>query len=262
MKAAAAATSALLLCVGANATTLVPSEKRDPLSGERIPAVEIASYGDYIYGWDSKYDLVFWPFTEDCWICLNPRNGYAAFNDDFETLPDAQKEKLDAWLKANYTPDAPPASHKEKLAWLEKVYAQRDMDDDFWSRFYRLMAYVHADDPEASLAYVRKTIPLLEKKIASTPEGMDRLDALFLLGEYQRRLGDTAKARKFFEQVKNGKYEDRDGTVKTGPPYLAALIQDREKLMEESAAVKPEPEHDAPPPAATVPTMPQPTGEQ
>lgn len=203
--------------------------KTDPLTGEQIPSVKIISYGDDIYDSPSKYDLIFWPLTEEIWICLNLKNGYAAFNDDFEALPESEKEGLTHWLKDNYTPNNPPKNHKEKLAWLEKVYTHRNMDDEFWCRFYRLMVYVHREDESTSMAYVRKAVPLLEKNLALNPEGLDKLEVLFLLGEYHRRLGDSKRAQEYFAQVKGVRYKDEDGKERSGHPYFVKLVKDRQK---------------------------------
>ena len=222
----------LLLVAGtSHATTWARVEKTDPLSGEKVPAYGIMSYGSYIYHWPSKYDLVFWPLTAEQWICLNPKNGYAAFNNDFEKLSTEEKEKLRKWLKKNYKPSKAPKSHREKLAWLERVYRQRKMDDEFWSRFYRLMAYVHRGDKKTSMAYVKKAIPLLQKKLERDPKGVDRIATLYLLGEYSRRTGRKKEAKDYFEQVRKAKYKDRDGKEKTGHPYFLGLVRDREKLL-------------------------------
>jgi tetratricopeptide (TPR) repeat protein len=238
MKSTSIALAFLLLCAIALATTWAPSEKTDPLTGEKVPSKEIVTYGSYIYNWPSKYDFVFWPLTDENWICVNPKNGYAAFNDDFEKLSDAEKRKLTYWLKENYKPDNPPKTHVEKLSWLEKVYGQRNIEDDFWCRFYRLMAYVHREDEKMSMAYVKKAVPLLEKKLASKPEGEDKLEVLYLLGEYYRRLGDSKKAQEFFSQVKDVKYKDEDGKEQVGNPYFVELVENRQKLMTEKASNK------------------------
>ncbi|MGI5869404.1 MAG: DUF2225 domain-containing protein [Kiritimatiellia bacterium] len=222
------------------ATTWVPSTKTDPLSGEPVRSHEIVSFGSYIYGWDSKFDIVYWPFIDENWICLNPKTGYGAFNNDFENLTEEDKKTVSAWLKENYNPEQEPKTHKEKLAWLEKVYAQRKMNDDFWSQFYRLMAYVHQDDEKTSMAYVKKAVPLLKKKLKSNPEGEDKLEVLYLLGEYHRRLGKDKKAKKYFDQVKDVKYKDEKGKEKVGHPYFVSLVEDRQKLMNEDSSPKPD----------------------
>ncbi len=231
MKTLAVFLSLTCLAGMARATTWSNAELTDPLTGEKVPAKEIMSYGGYIYNWPSKFDLVFWPFTDENFICLNLKTGYAAFNPDFEKLSEAEKDALKKWLAAHWDPKAPPRTHLEKLLWLEKVYAQRKMDDDFWSRFYRLMAYTCQGDLQKSLSYVRRAMPLLEKKLAAGPTDAELLETLYLIGEYSRRLGDETRAREFFAKLKAAKFKDRDGTEKTGHPYFAELLADREKLL-------------------------------
>ena len=86
---------------------------------------------------------------------------------------DEERKILTQWLAENYKQSEAPRSHEEKLAWLEKVYRQRKMDDDFWCRFYRLMAYIHQEDKKKSMAYVKKAMPLLQAELKAKPEGID-----------------------------------------------------------------------------------------
>lgn len=224
---------ALLLTGIAHATTWESSKKTDPLTNEIVPAQEIMSSGSYIYDWPSKYDFVFWPLTDENWICLNSKNGYAAFNNDFEKVSDEEKKTLPKWLAENYKPSQMPKSYEEKLVWLEKVYRQRKMGDDFWCRFYRLMAYVHRKDQKMSLEYVKKAIPLLQARLKANPAGIDRIIVLFLLGEYYRRTGEAEKSKEYFSQVKTAKYNDEKGQQQVGHPYFVGLVTDRENPPKE-----------------------------
>ena len=208
----------------------------DPLTGEKVPAKTIGSYGGYIYNWPSKYDYVFFPLTELNWICMNPKNGYAAFNTHFENISEEEKVAVKKWLGENYDPKTVPKTHEEKLLWLEKVYGQRDMHNSFWCRFYRLMAYFYREEgdypkPEKSLGYVKKAIPLLYEWLETSPEGINRIEVLYLLGEYSRRTGELKKARKFFQEAKVTKFKDEEGKEHVGSPYFNQMIQNREKLM-------------------------------
>jgi len=218
----------VLIAVPAWATTFVSVKKSDPIGGEMVTVHDVISYGSYIYDAPSKYDQVFWPFTEESWIWFCPGSGYASFGDDFDKLTDEEKARLSLWLKDNYNASQKPTTHKEKLAWLEKVYAQRQKDREFWCRFWRLMAYAYADEPQTSLAYVAKALPLLEKQLQAGPEGIARIRVLFLLGEYHRRTGDTRAARRYFRQAKAAEYTDEDGAKRTGHPYFLELVKDKE----------------------------------
>ncbi len=166
--------------------------------------------------------------TEESWIWFCPGSGYASFGDDFDKVTAEEKARLSLWLKDNYNASQKPTTHKEKLAWLEKVYAQRQKDREFWCRFWRLMAYAYADEPQTSLAYVAKALPLLEKQLQAGPEGIARIRVLFLLGEYHRRTGDTRAARRYFRQAKAAEYTDEDGAKRTGHPYFLELVKDKE----------------------------------
>lgn len=233
----------LLIAGTAFATTWGQSDKTDPLSGEKVTAYEIRSYGSYIYNWESKYDLVFWPLTDEKWICFNPKNGYAAFNDDFEKVSDEEKKTLTDWLTKNYKPSQSLKSHEEKLAWLEKVYSQRKMDNDFWCRFYRLMAYACREDRKKSMEYVKKAIPLLETKLKNTAEDTEcdiNIQILFLLGEYYLRTGEAEKSKQYFARVRTAKYKDEDGKERVGHPYFIGLVRDREQPPPKISSDKPD----------------------
>ena len=214
------------------ATILAPEDKKDPFTGEKVVVHSIVSYGSYIYQYPSKYDLVFWPLTEESWIFLSESSGYAGFSGDFE-IKDSEKEKLEAWLKENYDPKKKPKTHLEKLVWLGKVYENRETDPKFWSTYYRLMVWMTRKDKAKSLEYVRKVLPLLEKQLKDKPKGLKRIDLNYLLAEYQRRIGERERARELFEQVPKLKYVDKDGAEQTGNAYLTGLAEARMALMQE-----------------------------
>lgn len=222
-----------LITSAALATTWGKSTKVDPITQEEVECMDVESAGDYIYGWPSKFDLVFWPFTAPQWIIMNEKTGYAAFNPDFESLPADEIAPMKEWLAKNYDPANPPKTHFEKLLWLEKVYAQRKMNDDFWSYYYRLMAYLYSEEKndEKSLEYVKKALPVLETKLKAAPKGFDRIQVLYLLGEYNRRLGEKEKAKMLFDEAKNTIFKDKDGAEITGHPYINGIIKNREDIM-------------------------------
>lgn len=183
------------------ATTWGTGKVRDPITNKRLTVGEPASSGSYIYGWPEKSDQVFWPFTDSQWLWFNPKSGYIAFGDDFEALDLTRRAVLQAWLKSNFDRDAPPQSRIALLMWAEKVYAARGMDDDFWCHFYRLMAFETRADAKVSLAYVQKALPLLEQALGASAELDKTLQTLYLLGEYNRRLGRDNEAQGYLERL-------------------------------------------------------------
>ena len=220
-----------LACVTASAITWVETKARDPISRRNVPVQEPASSGSYIYRYAGKEHLVFWPYTDDTWLWFNPKSGYIAFGDDFRELAEDKVAPMRDWLKANYDGTNPPATRLERLRWAERVYGQRGMDDDFWFYFYRLMAFELAEEPAASLEYVRKAMPYLEKRLAQVEKPNAHAETLYLLGEYNRRLGNLELAREFFARLRVAPVTDRDGQVSPNSEYLVERAQEAEALM-------------------------------
>jgi tetratricopeptide (TPR) repeat protein len=215
----------------ASATTWSESTVKDPVSGGSVKVQEPMSSGSYIYQWPGKEDQVFWPATDEHWLWFNAKSGYGAFGDDFEKLEDKSLENVRAWLTEHYDKRNPPVTRIEKLKWLEKIYALRQQDEEFWCFFNRLMAYELAEsDPAGSLEYVRKAIPQLERQLNGAQQDLARIAVLYLLGEYHRRLGEADAARNYFDQAISSPYKTGEGETLTGAPYFVALIAEREAL--------------------------------
>ena len=227
----------------AHATTWGESKVRDPVSGSDIDVQEPTSWGSYIYSWPGKEDQVFWPMTDDHWLWFNPKSGYGAFGSDFARLEGETLARVQAWLAANYDRTTRPATRSELLAWLEKIYDQRGMDEKFWCFFYRLMAFEYShDEPAKSLEYVRKALPLLERQLANGESDYGRIATLYLLGEYHRRLGNLDASRSYFDQAKSAPYKDDEGQTLVGAPYFVKLIEEREALNRPAPATNSSPE--------------------
>jgi hypothetical protein len=159
------------------------------------------SSGSYVYQWPGKSDQVFWPYIDDKWLWFNSESGFIAFGGDFEKVDPAKAGKLKAWLKDNYSQENMPKSRLDLLYWAEKVYVAREMDDAFWSFFYRLMAFETRADSSVSLGYVKKALPLLVGRLAGSHDPGQRMGTLYLLSEYNRRLGNETEAMSYLEQL-------------------------------------------------------------
>jgi tetratricopeptide (TPR) repeat protein len=225
---------AALLCIvsmSVHATTWAPSKVRDPITNEHVKVHQPMSSGSYIYAWPEKSDQVFWPFTDSNWLWFNPKSGYIAFGNDFAELDTAKRAVLKDWLKANFDRNAPPQSRRDLLEWTEKVYAARGMDDDFWCHFFRLMVFETRDDSETSLAYVRKALPLLEKSLKASADPGETLKNLYLLGEYNRRIGQDDDAKRYLERLSSLEVDDKLSGFKQ---YLLEIAKEQQALPPEA----------------------------
>ncbi len=205
-------------------TTWVPVKVRDPVGGGLIEVQQPASWGSYIYEQPGKSDQVFWPYTYDVWLWFNPKSGYIAFGDDFEKVDASKKAALKVWLKTNFDRKRLPVSRLELLSWAEKVYSVRGMDDDFWCYYYRLMAYENRANQPVSLDYVRKALPLLLAKLESAKEPSLIMETLYLLSEYNRRLGTNSDSDAYLARLQSFETEDDLSEFKT---YLLNIAKEQ-----------------------------------
>ena len=124
------------------------------------------SYGTYIYWWPSKYQWVFWPWTDSPSVYLCKKCHLATFLGDFDTLP---KDKLQliqkelekvpfAWKFKEYT-EVPMS---ERLEIAEKIYMLLpDHGDSFWNLFYRMKGYHYGQEKQSKKATESRTKALL-----------------------------------------------------------------------------------------------------
>ena len=89
------------VCISApcNATTWSPSTVTDPISGKDCQVYRVASYGSYIYQWESQYDGVYWPYVDEHWRWDCQESGYISFGSDFWILPRRRLSALQIILR-------------------------------------------------------------------------------------------------------------------------------------------------------------------
>jgi tetratricopeptide (TPR) repeat protein len=205
----------------------------DPFSNSTCPGYDILSYGSYIYNAPSKYDGVYWPATDERWLWLCPKSGYASLGSDFNDLTDAERRRVQEYLSKHYDPKHPPPDALGRLALMEQLYRRRDKDDEFWSWFYRLVAYWNdtLGRTESAQGYRKKALPLLERRAAALPAGLEKIEHLFLAGEYHRRLGNLGLAKEYFRQAIEVRWIDEDGKSQVGHQHFNELIRERRAMM-------------------------------
>jgi len=223
----------LLALAPVNATTWARTEVKDPIAEGNCDAHEPNSYGSYIYHWPSKYDGVYWPYTDADWIWFCPNSGYTSFGNDFDELKEEEKQRIGQYLKKNYSKSERTPSVGWRLKMMEEIYLLRDKDEQFWAWFYRVLAYWNRDSKATANAYRKKALPLIEKRMKQLENGPEKIQHLYLMGEYNRQLGNFTQARAFFKQAKSLRWKNQDGKKQTGHHYFNQLVEDMEKRLEE-----------------------------
>ncbi len=211
--AAAASSSAL-------AITWVDAEREDPFAEGAACAVhEPASYGSYIYQHESKFDLVFWPFTDPNWVWSCPESGFVSFGSHFDTITDAERPRIAALLEQWRAEGDRPSG----IEALEAIHRVRDDVD--WSWMNRVLAQWRVSDPVRADAHRAAAVPLLEEQLADA-EGIGRIERLYLLGAYAHRFGDVDAGAAYFEEARSTEWTDEDGQPQVGLDYFDELIDE------------------------------------
>lgn len=224
---------ALLLSINATATTWVESEVDDPiLAGETCQVSEPASYGSYIYHWPSKYDQVFWPYTDPHGIWNCEASGFVGLIGDF-ALTEQEKTSIASYLTSRRSA---PGTIEETLTALEGVYALRDLDIHGKNHLKRLLArwYQELGNTDKATQYRQAALEEIRDMLAGAESGAideyQHLQYLYLAAAYSHTLDHPAQSQAYhiaFEQLVSGiKQPDNLDFA----DYLSEILQDISKM--------------------------------
>ncbi len=203
MRTLAIILAAWSLAGSAMAITYMESREPDPFApGATCTVQQLGSWGSYVYQYPSRFDMVFHPFVDDSMIWRCPKSGFVSHAADFEAISPGTRDRVAAWLKANPA-NLERLDAKALRDRMEAIYRERGMDDDFWSRFYRMRAYWSETAAEGD-SHRARALPLLLARLARTDlNPQARLETTYLVGYYTRRGGDAETARKYFAAMKD-----------------------------------------------------------
>ncbi len=191
----------LTICSVVPATTFSRSEVVCKLCDEPTTVSKWMSYGSYVYHWESKYDLVYFPLTSEgnIWSC--DTCGYTRLREYFDDLDDNEKLILEKYLEE--TGDSRiPETKEEKLERVRDINQKLGRDGTRQLLVNRVLTYHYREDlPERAKELAAESIRLLE-------EGHGDFHyqpkiRLYLLGEYNRLTGKHALAESFFDWALN-----------------------------------------------------------
>jgi hypothetical protein len=238
--------------------TWFPEEKTCPVCQTKNIFMVPGSWGSYIYNYPSKYQLIFWPYTDSpSWYsCKKCR--LTAFMGDFENAP---KEKVADLRKALESVTLPPQktlSAKEslehppylelpladRLVVAEKVYQALGITNvEFWAQFYRVLGY-HLEKekklPQAAEAR-RKALKIVESWLTDQSKADQRKESLYICGAMRHFLDEDAEALKLFteaEKLKYSKAELKSEQNENYDNYLSTLIKEYIEMLKKGEGPK------------------------
>lgn len=178
-----------------------------PVCEKEITVLRASSFGSYIYERESKYDLIYFPYDdpEFIWMCANC--GYSQAAKDFDDLSRKEKRRLKDFLSTRWEPKSPNDISIESpndFSVIETRFNQAilvnkflEKDDDFWAWFNRVLIFHYRKiNPDKAKNFATVEIELLKKN-----KGRFEAPAknrAYLIGEYNRLIGENKLARKYF----------------------------------------------------------------
>lgn len=252
------ALAAALVCgaaARAAATTWFPQEVACPVCQTKNTFLVVGSYGSYIYQWPSKYELVFWPWTDSPAVYSCKTCRLSAFMWDFAGTPKEKHAEIRRRLehfKLEYA--RPRGEHDEGADYLrvpstrrllaaEQVYQVLGRDEDFWCRFYRTLGHHYAAEKKQAEADEarRKALAVAERLLADKARAGERKEFLFITGAMRHFLGDDAGALKDFREAEGLKYVSGElgpDRSKNYDEHLADLLRQYFELLGGGAGKK------------------------
>ncbi len=213
------------------ATTWAETEVDDPIMEcKRCGVQEPMSYGSYIYSWPSKYDLVFWPLTDNggIWFCED--SGFTGFIGDFDEISEEEKKTIGEYLTKSYTGKK---DIKSKLELLENIYKLRKKDDVFRNRLIRVLAYWYEDlgDIKKANEYRRIALEEIEGYLKKEMSEGQKLDYLYLAANYHRQLGDAKSSDKYLQLLRTAVDNLKDDKLKGHSAFLLELSEETKQIV-------------------------------
>jgi len=220
-----------------------PVEVECPVCKTKNTFLQWMSFGSYVYQFPSKYQLVFFPFTEDAdwWSCKKCR--YTAEAGEFKTVP---ADKLPALQKALTGITLPPQKEgpqkdpydcpylaipaSDRLVAAEQVYralGQGDDQSEFWNFFYRLQGYYFDKDQKTKQADEarRKVLAITERLMKDEANQGRRKELLYISGSMRHFLRDDAAALVDFKEAKGLRFSLKGSEADKNKGYDDFLSQ-------------------------------------
>jgi hypothetical protein len=224
------------------ATTWSPVEKKCPICGTKSVYYEIMSYGSYVYDYPSRFEYIFWPYTDGKALYSCRKCWFTCFMWDFEDIPESKRKDIRKFVdsldlyETNGDYNVIPMSYRLLLA--ERIYEMLDKDDEFWCHFYRVKGHHLANEEKVAHAAEARTKALNIAEGMLQDEGKKgiRKELYIITGAMRYCLNDVQGARQDFKRAKEltfGNENWNKESLKNINIYLSNLVDDYlEKISE------------------------------
>lgn len=201
-----------------------------------------ASSGGYVYFWPSRFQMVFWPYTDPVgtYHCRNCH--YSVFEWDFANPPEEKLAAIRQLLQSVSCPrhadDYLKMPVSDRLAIAEQVYRLFEPDERFWCSFYRVLGYhLHEEGRKKEAAEARRRALKLAHQLLQQAElEGERKEILAITAAMHHYLESDPQALRALREAESIAYRnpnldaEKNDEINT---YLAGLIRDYIRAIEE-----------------------------
>lgn len=201
-----------------------------------------ASSGGYVYFWPSRFQMVFWPYTDPVAVYHCRNCHYSVFEWDFADPPEERRAAIRQLLQSVSCPrhadDYLKMPVSDRLAIAEQVYRLYEPDERFWCGFYRVLGYhLHEEGrKEEAAAARRRALELAERLLGQGELEGERKEILVITAAMHHYLESDPQALRALREAetvayRNSKLEpEKNDEINT---YLAHLIREYIQAIEQ-----------------------------
>ncbi len=246
----AAGVLALVVGLFANALAITwfDQEFTCPIDNEKNTFKVWGSYGSYVYSYPSKYQWLFFPWTDSPAYYTCKKCYFSTFLGEFNEVPKdkiPEIKKILAGVKVSKTLTGKnymelPVS--ERMDIMEKVYTVWGKDEEWWENFQRLKGYHNGREGNAAKALEarKKSLEMIQKELAK-PDSQAPKKLLFYISAAMKHftnddkgaLEDLQKALATKFEEKGAKPEDiqnaENGLNERIKDYVEKIKSEKEK---------------------------------
>jgi uncharacterized protein (DUF2225 family) len=205
----------LLLSVSTKATTWKKVIRECPVCHYESTYNVISSYGSYIYDWPSKYQFIYWPYTDKYYFYSCPNCHFSAYSSDFKNISKKKIAEVQDLLNVfsfdkgtTYYMEIPIGMRLEIAGLVYKILGR---SEEFWCHYYRVCAYHSDADGQHEIATdyrikaIRTAQSMLSKSLYS---GRDK-ELLMIMAAMYNYTDQTDSALICLEKAKPLVYKNR-----------------------------------------------------
>jgi hypothetical protein len=208
-----------VLSANALAITWFPKEFTCPIDDTKNTFLVVGSFGSYIYSYPSKYQWLFFPYTDSPTYYICKKCHLTTYMWDFDKLP---KDRLPALKKilaeikvSKEFKDYQEVPLTERLEIMEKVYSVLDKDEQWWETFHRVKGYHYGKvgNTEKAAQERRKSLEFVQKELKNEKSTAPKKLLLYISGAMKHFLNDDKGALEDLQKAAATKYQDKDSSA-------------------------------------------------